>query len=100
MGHYLAGLIEGDGFFSPKGELSIAFHRKDRIAMENLIQALDAGVLSDLKKEQTSKLRFNGKHLEKVIKLVNGKLVGTAKVSQLTDRCAEKFKIMVTAFND
>lgn len=95
-GYYLAGLIEGDGYFSPKRELSIAFHRKDRIAVENIIKALDAGIISDLKKQPSCKLRFNGKDLEKVIKLVNGKMVGTAKVAQLIEsKCAERFKIPV-----
>lgn len=95
-GHYMAGLISGDGYFSERGELSIAFHRKDRIAIENIIKALNAGVISDLKKEQTSKLRFNGKDLKKMIKLINGKLVGTVKVLQLVEsKIAEKFQIIV-----
>lgn len=95
-GHYLAGLIEGDGYFSEKGELSIAFHRKDRIAIDNISKALNARVISDLKKQETSKLRFNGKDLYKVIQLINGKFVGTSKVRQLMEsKIVEKFQIVV-----
>lgn len=52
LGYSLAGLIEGDGDFSPNIELSIAFHRKARIAIENIIAALKAGVILDIKTQQ------------------------------------------------
>lgn len=75
----MAGLIEGDGYFSRKIELTIGFHRKNRIAIKNIIAALKAGVISDSQTQQCSKLRFTGKDLEKVIQLIN---IGWTKVTQ------------------
>lgn len=66
---YLAGLIEGDGHIA-RDQLRISFHRKDRIAAENIIYGLGYGTITDQKKEQCSVLTFCGESLEKVIHLM------------------------------
>lgn len=58
-------IIEGDRHFALKGGWNIAFYKKGQIAIENISKALNVGVISDLKKQQSSKQRFNGKDLKK-----------------------------------
>lgn len=94
-GYYLAGLIEGDGYVSYY-QLTISFHRKDRIASENIIAGLGFGTISDPKKEQSSALIFRGKALERLIHLINGKFVGNFKINQLIESgCAKRFNINI-----
>ena len=42
LGHYLAGLIEGDGYFGPT-KLEIAYHSKDKSAAYALRSSLGYG---------------------------------------------------------
>ena len=85
----------GDGNFA-RDQLRISFHRKDRIAAENIIYVLGYGTITDKKKEQCSVLIFCGKNLENIINLINGKLVASFKVNQLIDSgCAKRFNIDV-----
>ena len=87
LGHYLAGLIEGDGCFSEK-KLEIVFHEKDKSAAYSLRKQIGFGqtyTCSHTKKA----VRFtisNKKGLKRVLDLVNGKFLCSAKVNQLIDK--------------
>ena len=84
--HYLAGLIEGDGYISITNQnkviLAITFNIKDRPLAEKLLSLL--GVGSIIKRSGNSiELRFSRKKtLYNIIKLINGKF-RTPKIDQL-----------------
>lgn len=90
LGYYLAGLIEGDGCFSYK-KLEIAFHEKDKSAAFSLRRQLGFGQIYTYSQNKKA-VRFtisNKKGLRRVLDLVNGKLVSSAKVNQLVDKGIE-----------
>lgn len=84
LGHYLAGLIEGDGYFGAK-KLEIAFAVKDKHCAYALRRQLGYGHVHAYSRTCNA-VRFvisNTAGLERVFHLVNGKLVHNAKVDQL-----------------
>ena len=84
LGHYLAGLIEGDGHFS-KSQLIISSHIKDRPVLEALRKHVGYGTIKPYS-QQNKALRFvisSKAGLKHVLQLINGKLIGTAKYNQL-----------------
>lgn len=86
LGHYLAGLIEGDGYFGPR-TLEIAFHMKDRSAAYALRTSLGFGQVYNYSSDRQA-VRFvisNTKGLSHVLHLVNGKFVGDLKINQLVE---------------
>lgn len=92
LGHYLAGLIEGDGYFGPT-KLEIAYHSKDKSAAYALRSSLGYGQIYPYSKNRHA-VRFvvsNQAGLSHVLSLVNGKLVHDAKVNQLKKNGYEKF---------
>ena len=83
LGHYLAGLIEGDGYFGP-GKLEIAYAEKDKPAAYELRSRLGYGHVYAYSGRNAVRLVVsNMAGLGNVFKLVNGKLVHCAKVDQL-----------------
>lgn len=84
LGHYLAGLMEGDGSFGPH-KLEIAYHGKDKSAAYGLRSCLGYGQVYPYSRNRHA-VRFvilNRAGRTHVLNLVNGKLVHDAKVDQL-----------------
>lgn len=86
LGHYLAGLIEGDGYISIiKGNrviLGITFNIKDKPLAENLLKYIGSGYIVK-RKGKSIELRFSAKaSIYKIINLINGKFK-TPKIDQL-----------------
>jgi hypothetical protein len=84
LGHYLAGLMEGDGYFGPH-KLEIAYHGKDKSAAYGLRSCLGYGQVYPYSRNRHA-VRFvirNRAGRTHVLNLVNGKLVHDAKVDQL-----------------
>lgn len=95
LGHYLAGLIEGDGAIivpssirSPKGKLNypsiqVVFHLKDLPLALTILKAIGQGSLQRVKGAQAYILYINSlPGVVKVVELINGKM-RTPKVAAL-----------------
>lgn len=98
LGHYLAGLIEGDGYFSPK-KLEIAYHGKDKSAAYALRSCLGYGQVYPYSKNRNA-VRFvisNRAGLKHVLSLINGKLVHDVKVNQLKNNGYDQFVLLKPA---
>lgn len=87
LGHYLAGLIEGDGTIivpsrirSPKGKLyypsiQVVFHLKDLPLALTILKAIGQGSLKRVKRAQAYILSINSlPGVVKVVELINGKM--------------------------
>jgi hypothetical protein len=84
FGHYLAGLIDGDGHFSRKQELVIVFHSLDASLAYYLKNRLGFGSVKKVKDKNAFILVIGAKKgLEKVINLINGKIRTDNKFYQL-----------------
>jgi len=86
LAHYLAGLIEGDGYISITNEnrviLGITFNLKDKPLAEKLLSYLGKGTIVK-RKSNSIELRFSSKKtLCNIIRLINGKFK-TPKIEQL-----------------
>jgi LAGLIDADG endonuclease len=86
LSHYLAGLIEGDGYISITNEnrviLGITFNLKDKPLAEKLLNYLGKGTIVK-RKSNSVELRFSSKKtLCNIIRLINGKF-RTPKIEQL-----------------
>lgn len=83
LGHYLAGLIEGNGCFNST-KLEITFHIKDVSAAYQLRSYLSYGnVVTNLSKRVLLFTINNPTGLKHVFELINGKLVGDRIVTVL-----------------
>jgi intein/homing endonuclease len=75
FGHYLAGLIDGDGHFSSKQQLVIVFHSLDASLAYYIKEQLECGSVKKVKDKNAFLLVLSSrKGLEKVINLINGKI--------------------------
>jgi hypothetical protein len=86
LAHYLAGLIEGDGYISITNQnrviLGITFNIKDRPLAEKLLSILGKGFIAN-RSGNSIELRFSSKQtLCYIIELINGKF-RTPKIDQL-----------------
>ena len=85
FGHYLAGLIDGDGHFSSKQQLVIAFYSLDVSLAYYIKQRLGFGTVRKVKDKNAYILVVAArKGLEKVINLINGKIRTENKFNQIT----------------
>lgn len=92
LGHYLAGLLEGDGYISLTNEnriiLGITFHIKDKPLAFHLLNKIQQGANNQKgtiinRKTKSIELRFSDKkNLEYIVNLINGKF-RTPKIHQL-----------------
>lgn len=84
FGHYLAGLIDGDGHFSTKQQLVIVFHSLD-VSLAYFIKGkLGYGKIRKVKAKNVYILVIASKKgLERVIKLINGKIRTENKLNQI-----------------
>ena len=75
FGHYLAGLIDGDGHFSSKQQLVIAFNELDVSLAYYIKERLGFGQVRKVKDKNAYVLIVSKKEgLTKIINLINGKL--------------------------
>nr|QPC56059.1 LAGLIDADG endonuclease [Ophiocordycipitaceae sp.]QUT09493.1 LAGLIDADG endonuclease [Ophiocordycipitaceae sp.]QUT09521.1 LAGLIDADG endonuclease [Ophiocordycipitaceae sp.]QUT13251.1 LAGLIDADG endonuclease [Ophiocordycipitaceae sp.]DAJ12192.1 TPA_asm: LAGLIDADG endonuclease [Ophiocordycipitaceae sp.] len=75
FGHYLAGLIDGDGHFSSNQELIIKFHLLDASLAYYVKQRIGFGSVKKVKDKNVLVLIIRAKKgVEKVINLINGKI--------------------------
>lgn len=86
FGHYLAGLIDGDGHFSSKQQLVIVFHSSDVSLAYYIKERLGFGSVKKVKDKNAFLLVVAAKEgLEKVINLINGKIRTETKFNQITN---------------
>jgi hypothetical protein len=86
FGHYLAGLIDGNGHFSSKQQLVIVFHSLDVSLAYYIKKRLGFGTVKKVKDKNAFILVIASKKgLEKVINLINGKIRTETKFTQITN---------------
>jgi hypothetical protein len=87
MGHYLAGLIDGDGYISKdtnKSSIVIAFHIKDVSLAYSIKTHLNFGAVNLYPKTNSATFVLTSREgLNKLIKLIHGKLRIPHKVERL-----------------
>jgi hypothetical protein len=85
LGHYLAGLIDGDGHFSKKQQLVIAFNSLDTYLAYYLKKQIGYGSVQKVKDKNAVLLVVSAiKGIERVINLINGKLRSQNKLDQVS----------------
>ncbi len=107
FGHYLAGLIDGDGHFSKIPQLVIVFHSLD-VSLAYFIKSyLGYGNISKIKDKNAYILVLSSKSgIVKVLNLINGKLRTKSKYNQVmnnvlaNDKYFEISKILNFKFNE
>ena len=93
LGHYLAGLIDGDGHFSSKQQLVIAFNSLDTSLAYYLKKEIGYGSVHKVKNKNSVILVIAAiKGIEKVINLVNGKLRSNNKLNQISTNILSHIK--------
>ena len=86
FGHYLAGLIDGDGHFSSKQQLVLVFNSLDVSLAYYIKERLGFGSVKKVKDKNAFLLVIaSRKGLEKVINLINGKIRTENKFNQITN---------------
>jgi LAGLIDADG endonuclease/Cytochrome C and Quinol oxidase polypeptide I len=86
LGHYLAGLIDGDSHFSSKQQLVIVFNILDVSLAYYIKNRLGYGTVKKVKNKNAFILVIAArKGLEKVINLINGKFRTESIFSQITN---------------
>jgi hypothetical protein len=84
LGHYLAGLIDGDGHFSTKQQLVIAFNYLDNSLAYYLKKQIGYGTIYKVKNKNAIIFVVAAtKGMERVINLINGKLRTAKKLDQI-----------------
>lgn len=84
LGHYLAGLIDGDGHLSKIGQLVIAYDEKDKSAAYWLKERIGYGNIYKIKgKRAYSYVLAKSDGMIRVIDLINGKLRTEIKYNQV-----------------
>ena len=84
FGHYLAGLIDGDGHFSSKQQLVIAFNISDISLAYYIKQRLGYGSIRKVNNKNAVLLIIAAKKgIEKVIYLINKKIRTENKLNQI-----------------
>jgi len=86
FGHYLAGLIDGDGHFSKTPQLVIVFNELDASLAYYLKARIGYGNIYKVKNKKACILVIS-KHagIYKVLELINGKIRSNNKLSQIND---------------
>jgi hypothetical protein len=84
FGHYLAGLIDGDGHFSSKQQLVIVFHSLDVSLAYYIKERIGFGKIKKVKNKNAYILVIASREgIEKVINLINGKIRTENKLNQI-----------------
>jgi hypothetical protein len=96
FGYYLAGLIEGDGYFGDI-RLEIAFHSDDISSAYYIKKRIGYGSVLFLKNKNS--VRYVLRHsvgLKIVLSLINGKFLGQDKIDQIIKhKYSEKYNISI-----
>lgn len=91
FGHYLAGLIDGDGHFSSQQQLVIVFHSLDAPLAYFIKERLSFGKVKKVKDKNAFILVITAKAgIIKVINLINGKFRTENKFNQITKVLSHK----------
>jgi hypothetical protein len=86
FGHYLAGLIDGDGNFSKQQQLVVAFHKLDVSLAYYVKKRLGFGNVKKIKEKNCFVLILSSRiGLMKVINLINGKIRTENKFNQIVN---------------
>jgi LAGLIDADG endonuclease len=86
FGHYLAGLIDGDGHFCSNQQLVIVFFYLDISLAYYIKKRLGFGSVKKIKGKNAFLLVISAREgLEKVINLINGKIRTENKLNQITN---------------
>lgn len=86
FGHYLSGLIDGDGHFSSKQQLVLVFNSLDASLAYYIKERLGFGSVHKVKDKNAIILVIAArKGMEKVINLINGKIRTENKLNQITN---------------
>jgi hypothetical protein len=86
FGHYLAGLIDGDGHFSKQQQLVIVFNSLDVSLAYYIKKQIGFGNIRKVKNKKAFLLIIGSKKgLEKVISLINGKIRTKNKLDQINN---------------
>jgi hypothetical protein len=86
FGHYLAGLIDGDGHFSKQQQLVVAFHKLDASLAYYIKERLGFGNVKKVKDKDCFILILSSKiGLMKVINLINGRIRTENKFNQIVN---------------
>jgi hypothetical protein len=84
FGHYLAGLIDGDGQFSFENLLIISFHIKDISLAYYIKKRIGFGSVKEIKNKNIVVFVINStKGLIEVLNLINGKLRNFVKFNEV-----------------
>lgn len=84
FGHYLAGLIDGDGHFSSKQQLIIVFNSLDLFLAYYIKTRLGFGTIQKVKNKNAFILVIAAKEgITKIINLINGKIRTESKLNQI-----------------
>nr|YP_009690359.1 LAGLIDADG homing endonuclease [Phellinus lamaoensis]QEG57139.1 LAGLIDADG homing endonuclease [Phellinus lamaoensis] len=95
FGHYLAGLIDGDGHFSSKQQLVIVFHSSDVSLAFYIKKYLGFGSIKRVKNKNAFLLVIASKKgLERVINLINGKIRTENKYNQIINNILNNDKFV------
>lgn len=95
LGYFLAGLIEGDGWFGKK-ELHIIFSEKDIPLAYFIKERIGHGNVYKIKNKKAVRyICKNNKGLSFILSLINGKFVSTHKYDQLVKHNYEDFNIEI-----
>src|SRR5690606_36961044 len=86
FGHYLAGLIDGDGHFSSKQELVIVFNSLDASLAYYIKKQIGFGSIKKVKDKNAFILTITDiVGMEKVINLINGKIRTENKLNEINN---------------
>lgn len=91
LGHYLAGLIDGDGHFSKIKQLVIVFSSSDAFLAYHLKERLGSGNVKKVKQKNAYLLIISSwKNILNVLNLINGKLRTEHRFNQVIHNVLDK----------
>ena len=92
FGHYLAGLIDGDGHFSSQLQLIISFNELDASLAYLIKEKIGFGNIYKVKNKKAVNLVISNRNgLLKVLNLTNGKLRSESKLNQINNNILSNF---------
>lgn len=93
LGHYLAGLIDGDGHFSSQQQLVIVFDSHDVKLAYYIQEVLGHGQVKKVKDKNAYLFIISKKEgIIRVLNLINGKLITTNKFNQVINNILTNYK--------
>ena len=101
FGHYLAGLIDGDGHFSNQQQLIIVFDHLSVSLSYYLKKRIGYGNVSKIKNKNAYLLKITSiKGIEKVLTFINGKVRSNIKFNQINNNILahKKFSTLIETF--